>query len=90
MTTILASDMFDKGLYPKHMKKSTTTKNKKPNHPIKIDRGMDQTFSKDTDGQQAFKKMFNVTCHQISKRYLNQISTLLHTCSNNYLPKDNK
>ena len=41
MTTILASDMFDKGLYPKHMKKSTTTKNKKPNHPIKMDRGMD-------------------------------------------------
>ena len=63
------------------MKKSTATINKKPNHPTKMDRGMDQTFSKDTDGQRAFKKMFSITCHQISKPNFNSTSYLFKQLS---------
>ena len=86
---IFANRMPTKGLVSKVCKELIQFKIKQPD--LRMDKGPEQTFfqGRHTDGQQAPKKMFNVSYYQgNTNQNLNEISP--HVCQYSYYQKGKK
>ena len=70
------------------MKNSYNSTTEKQTPDFKISRGSEQTFfqRRNTDGQQAHEKMFNIADHQ-SNENQNHNEVTPHTCRNGYHQK---